>query len=192
MNVEKVLLTLSSGPDRRTFRVASLLLAVAIWSTDKLLGGSWRSFLVATLLLTLMSFFLPVELPQNPIRLKILWALKSFRRTAFGYQFVIGLIASSVTTIYAVNVSGDIGRQFNVGLLSVVLCAFFFELRVSILTWVANAILVHFYVIRPSYSFYISTSTDFAQLILYWYLGLGALAIPTLIRATSCRLSRGG
>ncbi len=186
MDVERILHTMKERPDRRPFRVAALCLALAVLCIDKALGGSWLAFLAAGALILAMGFLLPSEYPQQPLRRNMLASLRAIRHSRFAYRTVVALFAIFFVTVLAARFSLHMGRQFNLSLLPLLLCSFFFGLRVSILAWLGSFFLVYFFVIPPAASFTITSLADFTALILYLYLGLSVLCIPALIRMTSC------
>jgi len=186
MSIERLPEALATKPDRQLIRVASYILAAVVLGTDKLLGGSWSSFAVAAALITAMFILLPAELPRGNARLRILAVLQSIRGLSSGYRMMAALLIVCIITFLATNFSSVVGRQFNLSLLSILLCSFFFGLRISIVTWLASFLLIYLFVIPPTSHLGIASLADFANLIVYIYLSLVALTIPTLIRATSC------
>jgi len=186
MDVEHLLQTMRTRPDRRTFRVAALGLALIVLCTDKVLGGSWWAFLVAGALIAAMNILVPVERPARPARQKILTCLLAIRGSPLIYRTSVALFLIITVTVLTSRFSEIMGRQFNLSLLPILLCSFFFGLRVSILAWLASFLAVYFLVIPPVGSFAIDSASNFVGLIVYFYLGLAALGIPVLIWTTSC------
>ena len=96
---------------------------------------------------------------------------------------VLAIVAASALDE---QVGGSIlGRGFNIYLIPIFLASFFFGLPLAILTWLLSFLTAYFCLIPPRYSFEIGGLKDFGDLMIFFYVGLITVAIPTLIRASS-------
>jgi K+-sensing histidine kinase KdpD len=186
IDIKKILQTLDASPDPIKFRMAAQLIAFAIPCTDKYLGGTWWSLLVALIMIGIVSFVYPIDPPRDRIRRLALARLNRIREWSFFGRLTWALLGVGAATVLAAHVSDpQIGKEFDIFLIPMFLVSFLFGLQISIVTWVVSAFAFYYFVIPPKDSFWIYSLSDFANLLGYFYLGLVTLAIPELLRVFS-------
>ena len=178
--------TMFERPDPVMFRSAAVILTAVVAGTNLWLGGSWRGFLVAILLVAVSCFILPANDPIDSARRGISVGIYRVKSWPGWVRICCAMIMVAGIAVLDFMAHGlELGREFNLFLLPIFLSSLLFGLPVAILTWFISFLTTYFCLIPPKYSFEISSLKDFAGLLGYVYLGLATLAIPALIRASS-------
>jgi hypothetical protein len=184
--IHKISETMFTRPNPLIFRGAAYVLALCVLGTDELLGGTWIAFLAGLLLVGAATLVLPMRVPKNNFQKTILAVLQSFRFSPWGFRLGCAVLAIVAASVLNEQIGGSVlGRGFNIYLIPIFLVSFFFGLPFAILTWLLSLLTAYFCLIPPKYSLEIGALKDFADLMIFFYVGLITAAIPTLIRAAS-------
>lgn len=182
--------TLFVGADARSFRPIALVAAFAVVATNWLLGGRWLSILIGLGVVAATCLILPARLPSDRVRLTIMRILQVAHAWPLWLRLGCGVLFVLAGSLLASSTRLPVGSEFNLYLVPIFLSSLLFGLPVAVATWLLSFAVAYYYLIPPQYSFQILSLKDFALTIGYFYLGLLALAIPALVRASSAAFRR--
>ena len=182
--------TLFVGADAKSFRPIALVAAFAVVATNWLLGGRWLRILIGLGVVASTCLILPARLPSDRIRLTIMRILRAAYAWPLWLRLGCGVLLILAVSVLTNSTRLPVGSEFNLYLVPIFLSSLLFGLPVAVATWLLSFSVAYYYLIPPKYSFEVLSLKDFALTIGYFYLGLLALAIPALVRASSAAFRR--
>ncbi|GGI33832.1 DUF4118 domain-containing protein [Bradyrhizobium guangdongense] len=184
---DRLVSTLATRPNRWAFRgLAYVLLPIIAFANTQLGGVSWVSYLGVFVIGCLATYILPSTTPVGAVRAQVVALLTRLYSWPLRYQMaaaVVIFVAIEILDHYAGGFK--LGRIFNIYMAAVFSHALVFGLRSSLLMWLLATLTVYYAEVPPEYSFKLETIAEFAEIFVFMYLGLLALASAYFFRISS-------
>ncbi|MGX4770548.1 DUF4118 domain-containing protein [Bradyrhizobium guangdongense] len=184
---DRLVSTLATRPNSWAFRgLAYVLLPIIAFANTQLGGVTWVSYAGVFVIGCLATYMLPSTPPVGAARTRVAALLTRLYSWPLRFQMTAAVVFFVAIEILDHYVGGfRLGRVFNIYMAAVFSHALVFGLRSSLLMWLLATLTVYYAEIPPEYSFKLETIAEFADLFIFMYLGLLALASAYFFRISS-------